>query len=891
MQVRSRILSIMLIVAVLCSGFPLTALKAQDNSVVITVALPNFMANNINDNIISEFEAAYPGVKFKTVDANIGIPDPTFGLDNYYTELEKYVSTADVLMVSANTLAPEGTLAGYYLDLAPLVSEDTTLNSDDFYPAVWQSFQWDKGVWALPFSVDSYVLTYDAKAFDDAGLAYPSEQWTFDDLVNAAKALVQKDADGKVTRAGIDMFSSQADAVLFRSLLGENLFDTSVVPNAPKLDNPTVASILTTWQELETDGVVGRGFNTAPISVSPAFALLLPIATINGEANDAAKRTGLLLPGGKAGLDVNGFAVSAGTQHPKEAYELAKFLTTRPEIANGFSGNPARQSLVGKETGQGIQLNVTQEVQDLVKLSIENGIPLSDMRYLNYVSIAYTKMKGENIEASAALQEAEATAQQNLQAAADKKSSVVINVATPVPDAATTADGRIVLKFGLSSFFVGPDLINKDEWDRVIADFVASDPQVGGVDIKQGMDQLANLLKKYDCVYQPYNAVANADLSTILSLDPFMDADANFDKSDVVGDVLTQLTRDGKIWGYPFTVEPAILKYNADAFNKSGAVAPTTGWTVDEFNNALKTLKINPEDPAPFEDNGTGGNYLLIMMAAYGGIPLDFRTDPPTINYTDPKTVDAIRQVLNLAKDGYLKYTRLGSFLGGAIFVGGAGANQQRATILTETLNAFGISLAAPRGPNGGEGNTVQDTYLATTYPRGTEFTGASYNIGIGLISATAQSPEGCYRFFNAIAKNPKLFQAMPARRSLINNGETSVAQSENLVALYNDFDKLLSDPNTIIFPSQLSGGASPTGFLLQYWLYKAFDAYILDDKDLDTELATAEQNAKDFQECAKSLPPLDATSQETAREYIKAFGECATKVDPSLSAIFSLIK
>jgi hypothetical protein len=246
--------------------------------------------------------------------------------------------------------------------------------------------------------------------------------------------------------------------------------------------------------------------------------------------------------------------------------------------------------------------------------------------------------------------------------------------------------------------------------------------------------------------------------------------------------------------------------------------------------------------------------------------------------------------VLDLAKNGYLKYTKLSGFLGGGLAIAFGGEAQDRVAILTETLNAFGFSITSGPPRPDGSSNPV-DSYRATTYPRGTEFTGASYNIGIGLISANSQSPAGCYRFFNAIAKSAKLFQAMPARRSLINNGDTAVAQSSDLVALYNEFDALLSDPNTVIFPSQFAGGASPTGFILQYWLYKAFDAYVLDDKDLETELATAEQYGKDFQACAASLPPLDLTNEETARDYIKAYGECASKVDPSLAPIFSLIR
>ena len=40
------------------------------------------------------------------------------------------------------------------------------------------------------------------------------------------------------------------------------------------------------------------------------------------------QRSGALLPGGAAGLDVASFAVSSGTSSPEMAYELAKFLSS-----------------------------------------------------------------------------------------------------------------------------------------------------------------------------------------------------------------------------------------------------------------------------------------------------------------------------------------------------------------------------------------------------------------------------------------------------------------------------------------------------------------------------------------------------------------------------------
>src|SRR5258708_27366609 len=70
-------------------------------------------------------------------------------------------------------------------------------------------------------------------------------------------------------------------------------------------------------------------------------------------SSDNSQRVGLLLPGGKSGLTVQGFALSAGTQHPEQAFALANFLTTRPELGSRGGISPARRSLVGAQVSGG----------------------------------------------------------------------------------------------------------------------------------------------------------------------------------------------------------------------------------------------------------------------------------------------------------------------------------------------------------------------------------------------------------------------------------------------------------------------------------------------------------------------------------------------------------
>lgn len=71
----------------------------------------------------------------------------------------------------------------------------------------------------IPIVVETTgMLCFNKKAFDEVGVAYPTNQWTPDDFRAAAKKLVKRDASGKVTQwgalPGADFFFNGTDIVL-----------------------------------------------------------------------------------------------------------------------------------------------------------------------------------------------------------------------------------------------------------------------------------------------------------------------------------------------------------------------------------------------------------------------------------------------------------------------------------------------------------------------------------------------------------------------------------------------------------------------------------------------------------------------------------------------------
>lgn len=866
--------------AVLMIGLPLAA---QDAAVTISLAVPEFLRETFDADLVAEFEAQNPGIRLRVISSSGGgfAQSPAFGINAHLEDMQEYVASADVVYVNSSSLTPEGTRAGYFLDLSPLTSADLSLNIDDFIPEVWRSFQWDRAAWALPVAADVILLIYNRKAFDEAGLAYPNSGWTMDDFANAARVLTKRDAEGKITNPGyIDYGNTK---YMLRSLLGMSLVDTAVTPSQPVLANASLESLLTTWQALKDEGVVGGVGGGASITIigggndGPAMSIQQSFGLASFPGTQGDPPAGTLLPGGKAGLEVQGFAISAGTQYPEQAYALAKFLTSNADVANNlFGSTPARKSLAGIESEASnrpfADLTYTPENQAVVDQAFANALPVAEMLFTDYMNVAIETMG--SVDAQTALQEVEAQAIANLRTASERRQTLVITVATPMPDVVLNP-GEIALNFGMTSF-ISP-LPNQEQWNQIISDFIASDPQVGQIVMDVARDTgLEAMASRYDCFYIPTNSVSSGNLESVLNLDPYMDADPSFDKTDVIGNMLAQVQSDNKTWAFPIVIQPEVLRYNSEIFQRAGVQIPEGGWTIDAFTDALKTLKDASPDSAPFIPQGIGGDYLLSLIAAFGGLPLDYRTTPATINFTDPATVAAIQQVLDLVKAGYLDYTALARPAGGAVAVFAiANSSEDTTAISTHSLSALNLFVR--------ERFVGNSPYRLVTYPQGSQYTTISYNVGTAYISANAQNPEACYRWLSTLSRHPALFSAMPARRSLINDPAVTASQTPDTIALFNQIDRLLGQPNLVVLPSGFGG--SPADMWVLNWLNRAFDRYVQQDANLDEELAQAEMFAKDYQQCAAAIPALDPASGQNPRDYFLQFVDCATRVDPTITS------
>ncbi len=107
----------------------------------------------------------------------------------------------DIMAVEVN-LFPGLWAKDAFLSLTPFIDRDKDFRLGDFFPEVVERFTVNGPVYAIPRDTAPFACVYyNKKLFDQAGVPYPTDDWTWDDLLRAAKKLTKVE-DGRITQYG-----------------------------------------------------------------------------------------------------------------------------------------------------------------------------------------------------------------------------------------------------------------------------------------------------------------------------------------------------------------------------------------------------------------------------------------------------------------------------------------------------------------------------------------------------------------------------------------------------------------------------------------------------------------------------------------------------------------
>ncbi|MGX8714950.1 MAG: ABC transporter substrate-binding protein [Lachnospiraceae bacterium] len=115
--------------------------------------------------------------------------------DNYWTLLEAGATGGEMPDVfwMHSQFSEKYMDQGILLDLTPYIEADANTDLANYYSDIVALYQYDGKTYALPKDYDTIGLWYNKDIFDEAGIAYPDETWTWDTLHDVAAQLTKED--------------------------------------------------------------------------------------------------------------------------------------------------------------------------------------------------------------------------------------------------------------------------------------------------------------------------------------------------------------------------------------------------------------------------------------------------------------------------------------------------------------------------------------------------------------------------------------------------------------------------------------------------------------------------------------------------------------------------
>lgn len=301
---------------------------------------------------------------FQTEHPDVTVKVEVADWDSYWEKLRVLVAGGtppDVFAMDA-PLYPDWQSRGALLNLQTYLDADPAA-LDGVFPVTLEAYKTPEGFFGLPRDFQTIVLYYNKDMFDAAGVAYPTEAWTWDDLRATAKKLtLDKDGDGATDQWGFwaeaydqepfwgsVIWSHGGDVVDVAA--GKTLIDSAEAAagfefiRAMWLDDKSMP----TASQLAQYGYDGFLSGISAMGVSGHWSV--PDYAAAGIKFDVAP-----MPAGPAGratgVNSAGFVISSATKNPDAAWAFVKFATGevgQSELSKLGFAIPIRESVAASD--------------------------------------------------------------------------------------------------------------------------------------------------------------------------------------------------------------------------------------------------------------------------------------------------------------------------------------------------------------------------------------------------------------------------------------------------------------------------------------------------------------------------------------------------------------
>ncbi len=346
-----RFFSVFLISSVILSGCG--ADSKNDSTKAVKVAFWGSPEEiDIITHSISDWQQAHPHIKI------IFEHTPYTGYDSKILTRVAGGAAPDIIATEVDyfvTFATKNVLE----DLTPFMSAEKDFPKEDFFASILDRFTVDGKIYALPRDVAPFACVfYNKQLFDDAGLAYPTDDWTWDDMLRLARALTKKDENGRVTQYGFYGWAWQN----FVYGNGGGLVDDVKKPTRTMIDDPKsiqglqfYSDLINLYNVMPTPvALANMGMGVDLMFAGGRLAMFLSgIWETPGLRNYNFKWDVAMFPKNSQGVRAfgsggSGYAILKSSKNKQEAWEVIKALTSangQKRLAEKGLAQPSRVSV------------------------------------------------------------------------------------------------------------------------------------------------------------------------------------------------------------------------------------------------------------------------------------------------------------------------------------------------------------------------------------------------------------------------------------------------------------------------------------------------------------------------------------------------------------------
>ena len=223
------------------------------------------------------------------------------------------------------------------LDLTDKIAESDKINPENYPEDIWGLYTYDEKYYAVPKDVDTIALWYNKAMFDEANLAYPTADWTWDDVTEAAKKLTKEDG----SQYGLAIRNDNNQAGYYNMIYDNGGYIISDDKTKSGWDDPKTIEAMEMLEGWIKDGVMpplevmaenGEDvlFQSGKVAMVPQGSWMVAAYRDNeytAENCDLVELPKSATTGRRVSLyNGLGWAAAANGEHTEEAWKLIEYL-------------------------------------------------------------------------------------------------------------------------------------------------------------------------------------------------------------------------------------------------------------------------------------------------------------------------------------------------------------------------------------------------------------------------------------------------------------------------------------------------------------------------------------------------------------------------------------